>query len=186
MVSISQVTERIRAIRCAIRLHRDQIGDYRCWVDDEVLYHQCLPELTSMEPELPSVKEFHANCQAFFKKRQNPSDQGKAIPLDSSIGPLELSYRESLDIDLSGREPQDLDRVWEELLQAIRVHRLKGVLERTYTDDAELYSVLPEKSPALTALPPEELFLGRNCPAYNEHCHRYPEEFRKAVWKAER
>jgi hypothetical protein len=116
----------VRRSRAAIREHRDQIGDYRCWVDDEVLYHSTLPELNDLTPEPPDINEFMRRCEAYHSNRQDPSEPKASIPMDSSVGPLPLIYSPELDADLiamtSEQLRDELDRLWE----AIRVHRSIG------------------------------------------------------------
>lgn len=59
----------VRKLRDAIRLHRDQKGDDRCWMDDEVLY-KTLPEGYT-PPERDSTVEL-AHCQQYIASRHNP------------------------------------------------------------------------------------------------------------------
>ena len=52
--------------------HRDEKGDDRCWMDDEVLY-QALPE--GYEPVVRDSSVEIANCQRFIACRQNPKTE---------------------------------------------------------------------------------------------------------------
>lgn len=56
----------------AIRKHRDQKGDDRCWMDDEELYRM-LPE--GYEPGKRDTSVELANCQRFMACRQNPKTE---------------------------------------------------------------------------------------------------------------
>ncbi len=65
-----QLKEEVRKLRGAIRLHRDQKGDDRCWLDDESLY-KILPEGYT-PPERDSTVEL-AKCQQYIASRHNPA-----------------------------------------------------------------------------------------------------------------
>ncbi len=60
-------------LRQAIRLHRDEKGHGRCWLDDARLY-AVLPEQTQAETQLPSKPEFLRNCDLFWEDRQKPGE----------------------------------------------------------------------------------------------------------------
>jgi hypothetical protein len=55
----------------AIRKHRDQRGDDRCWLDDEELY----TVLGEPQPNTRLVpkEQFLSNCSRFWEHRQNPN-----------------------------------------------------------------------------------------------------------------
>ncbi len=182
---LNSIIETALNIRHAVRTHRDQMGDYRCWVDDLVLYHRVLPELQAATPELPCRDEFHRRCVLFFESRQNPHEIPRIIPLDSSREPLVLKYDPALDHDLDELPIQNIDQEINQWHVLIRSHRDAGD-SRTFEHDRMLYQNLPEKLEAVTQLPPRELFLGRGCPAYNQFCQSHPEEFSKAEWSAKR
>lgn len=60
-------------LRDAIRSHRDQRGDDRCWLDDEKLYAALpdgIPAKTQLDQEL-----MLKNCARFIGTRQHPSDR---------------------------------------------------------------------------------------------------------------
>lgn len=175
--------DEVRRSRAAIREHRDQIGDYRCWVDDEVLYHSTLPELKGLSPELPDIQEFMSRCEAYHTNRQDPSEPKSTIPMDSSVGPLPLKYSPNLDADLTAMTSEQLreerDRLWE----TIRAHRSSGHKNRDYRLDRTLYLLLPERKLAITQLPPRELFIGGNCPAYATFCQENNSRFATGTWE---
>lgn len=179
----SPARQALREIRRQVRSHRDQIGDYRCWVDDEVLYHATLPELRGQRPVVPPEGEFHALCEAYYDRRQNPADRNITdIPFDSSVARLELAYPDALDDDLAQPSEDELAADLEDWQQAIRQHRAVPPKERTYHDDNRLYERLPERKLAVTTLPDRARFLGENCPAYNRYCQQHPDKFAAGVW----
>ena len=105
------------------------------------------------------------------------------IPLDSRVAPLNLTYDSAvLDADIESFTLHDLENEVDRILGAIRVHRLIGYDQRTYEDDRTLYLHLPEKTLAITRLPSRELFLGRGCPDYNNHCQKNPQDFVTGMW----
>ena len=64
----------VRRLRVAIRDHRGQRGDDRCWLDDMALYAMLPdgppdPSITALPPE----GEFLANCARYHARRQAPS-----------------------------------------------------------------------------------------------------------------
>lgn len=181
-MSSPALIDELRDIRLAVRTHRDQIGDYRCWVDDQVLYHRVLPELSDVAPTLPNREDFHRQCELYHQNRQDPKETPRDIPLDSSVGPLALSYGADLDTDLLTLTPEEIGRQVRYWHKLIREHRDAGDA-RTFEHDRALYMNLPEKRQATTQLPPRELFLGRGCPAYNRFCQTNPDQFSKASWK---
>ena len=61
--------EEVVLLRNAIRAHRDQKGDDRCWIDDVELYKQ-LPENIEADFALPPKEEFLASCKRYCEKRQ--------------------------------------------------------------------------------------------------------------------
>lgn len=72
---LEQLTEQelrteILNLRNGIRLHRDEKGHDRCWVDDLRLY-ELLPEKLPANTTLPEREEFLDNCQRFYESRRN-------------------------------------------------------------------------------------------------------------------
>lgn len=71
--------EEIMKLRNAIRAHRDQKGDDRCWMDDIELY-KVLPEgVVNADLSLLSDEQFRRNCDLFIKNRKCPVPQGAVI-----------------------------------------------------------------------------------------------------------
>jgi len=180
----SELINNIKVIRLELRTHRDQIGDYRCWVDDEKLYYGLLPELQGRAASVPSPDQFAAFCTAFHNNRQNPHEARCNVSTDSSKAPLHLQYSPDLDSDLNQKSLQELRDELNKLIAGIRDHQLKTHLQRTHVDDASLYKLLPECVEAVTQLPPREAFL-ENCARYNQHCQRSPKDFRNSEWNPE-
>lgn len=70
--ALAEMTKRAIAAENAIRKHRDQRGDDRCWMDDEELY-RILPE--GYEPPIRDSAVELRNCQRFIDCRSNPSTE---------------------------------------------------------------------------------------------------------------
>ncbi len=86
-----ELKTRLRELRAAVRLHRDQKGDDRCWMDDEILYH-ALPEGYTV-PERDTTVEL-AHCERFIRCRMNPktryvSPQRRIEELEARVKELE-------------------------------------------------------------------------------------------------
>lgn len=68
-LEFKQEVERLRA---AIRKHRDERGDDRCWLDDEELY-RVLPE--GYTPPARDCAVMLENCQRYIALRRNPATE---------------------------------------------------------------------------------------------------------------
>lgn len=66
---VSKIVEYAKSLESAIRKHRDQRGDDRCWMDDEELYRS-LPEGYTVPARDSSVEL--AACERFIQCRHNP------------------------------------------------------------------------------------------------------------------
>jgi hypothetical protein len=142
-------------LRNAIRLHRDQRGDDRCWLDDVLLY-KALPETVHSLTQLQPKDEFMLACEKFWCTRQCPAEPAYAGQ--------QTEHRTYTDDDLAGKDLDGLLAEAGRLRTGIRSHRDKGDA-RSWRDDATLYQLLPEKDPGITALPPKHVLLG-NCKNY--------------------
>lgn len=71
--SIGYLTNECRRLRNAIRLHRDQRGDDRCWMDDQALY-DVLPEKVKGNAQ-SSPEEMLTQCKKFIERRHNPTQE---------------------------------------------------------------------------------------------------------------
>lgn len=69
---IAGLRRRVAELEAAIRTHRDQRGDDRCWMDDETLY-RVLPEGYS-PPERDSAVELE-RCKQYIECRHNPGTE---------------------------------------------------------------------------------------------------------------
>jgi hypothetical protein len=69
------LSRRILELENAIRKHRDQRGDDRCWMDDNDLY-SVLPEgKDNHDTRLPPADVMLENCKRFIRCRHNPSEE---------------------------------------------------------------------------------------------------------------
>lgn len=160
----SQIVE----LRQAIRYHRGQKGDDRCWLDDYLVW-DCLPDI-KQAVRLPIYDEGMRKCRAFFNYRN--ADAMEQTPADAILEPAKW------DDDLIAMNYEGLALELGKLENAIKKHYNITNRERTRKDDKELYSVLPEKIPADFRLPSEEDFLGTKrtdagCPQFwksHENC----------------
>jgi hypothetical protein len=63
-------------LRSAIREHRDQRGDDRCWLDDVKLYHALDGEVSGATLDgmkLPPRCDFVESCTRYWNQRQRPT-----------------------------------------------------------------------------------------------------------------
>ncbi|RDJ35527.1 MAG: hypothetical protein DWQ19_11975 [Crenarchaeota archaeon] len=75
MSSSEDLQLEIEKLRNAIRKHRDQKGDDRCWLDDIELYN-VLPEgVAEADLRLHEPLEMMANCLRYISCRHNPSSE---------------------------------------------------------------------------------------------------------------
>ena len=67
-----------KRLRVAVRNHRDQVGDDRCWADDDALYSS-LPEggcpLKAFSPQEKDI--LMARCSRYWDTRFYPSNAGR-------------------------------------------------------------------------------------------------------------
>lgn len=158
----SPLIQKIQEIRQAIRQHRDQKGDDRCWLDDYRVW-ACI-EGSPADPEaLPSFEDGMEQCRAFFLHRR--AEQADPLPPDAIQDPQKWNG------DLQTLSELELQTVLTALQEAIQTHRDIHDRPRTLQDDRALYAILPEKIPADFRLPPEHIFLGEEtvdvgCPAF--------------------
>ncbi len=69
-LSNKHLIKEIIKLRNSIRLHRDEKGHDRCWLDDERLY-SILPENLKGDLSLPPKCEFLENCEKYWETRKN-------------------------------------------------------------------------------------------------------------------
>ncbi len=169
-MTAQQHRESIRKLRSAIRNHRDQKGDDRCWVDDYSVW--ALLKDSPGEPRTPPpFAEAMRCCRSYwtYRKSDTPEPQQTEAPYDPA----------QWDDDLREMNEAALIKELKTIESAIRAHRDIHERERTIDDDRKLYSVLPEKISADFRLPSEENFLGEGrapragCPSFwrsHENC----------------
>jgi hypothetical protein len=155
--------KKLKELRQAIRSHRDQKGDDRCWLDDPGLW--ALVDGSISEPKAPPpFEEMMAACRAFYVHRR--SDAPDAAPADAVTDPTKW------DDDLVSMADDAVRTELTRTEDAIRAHRDVSGRPRTLDDDRRLYAILPERLPADFRLPPEDEFLGEakkptaGCPSF--------------------
>ena len=68
---ILQLINTVDDYKEAIRQHRDERGDDRCWIDDKKLYNRTIGA-GQVNTALPPFEEMMNNCKRFFSSRQDP------------------------------------------------------------------------------------------------------------------
>ena len=90
--------QRVKELEDAIRKHRDQKYDDRCWMDDLELYKVLGEEIPVGQNQLDSPCEMMANCVKFISSRHNPaleyrSPNREIERLENEIKELKLQLR---------------------------------------------------------------------------------------------
>lgn len=70
--AVPRLIAEVKRLSSAIRSHRDQRGDDRCWMDDEKLY-AALPEGYTPPPRDSTVEL--RNCERYIASRHNPGTE---------------------------------------------------------------------------------------------------------------
>ena len=157
-------TELLRMIfecRRAIRYHRDQKGDDRCWLDDYLVWRML--DDSPSAPILP-FGEAMWRCEEFYVFRR--ADAADPVPPDAIPDPA------LWDADIPRMDAGELLDKLAQAQETIRRHRDMPHWLRTIEHDRLLYSVLPEKIPPDFRLPPRNEFLGEakapcaGCPSF--------------------
>lgn len=68
--NIEQLRAEVARIKAAIREHKDQLSDSRCWLDDSKLYSAL--DDRGYDSSLPAKCEFLESCSRFWEQRQTP------------------------------------------------------------------------------------------------------------------
>ena len=169
--------------RLAIRNHRDQKLDDRCWLDDYDVW--IMLEYSVLGPTQLSLHfdEMIEICTCFYGFRR--AELPDPIPPDAIVN-------EALwDLDLEGASEAELLDKLLQIQNAIRAHYDIGLRPRTIDDDRQLYAVLPEKLPADFRLPKREEFLGdaaapnAGCPSFwrsHQKCLRECDSCTLSAW----
>jgi hypothetical protein len=72
---LSSAREEIRALRGAIKTHREQTGHNLCWLNDVKLWEVLGDGKTTYPHDtLPSEEEFKMGCAAFYASRKKECD----------------------------------------------------------------------------------------------------------------
>lgn len=72
--------QRVSQLETAIRTHRDQRGDDRCWLDDAELYAVLgEDQATQTDFKLPPRQTFLQNCSRYWECRQKSTDKEDAL-----------------------------------------------------------------------------------------------------------
>ena len=71
---------KLEGLREAIKKHRDQRGDDRCWLDDADLYAELNLPRTTEGSTLPPKCEFLKSCERFWEQRQTPYEK-RILPI---------------------------------------------------------------------------------------------------------
>ena len=145
-LSHAHLRQGVLNLRNALRWHRDQRGDDRCWADDIRLY-ELIPEKEGVITRLPEWEKMYVECSRF--KQMRGSDKHTEIGLMATDSG-------SFDSDLDKMDGSGLVTEIMKLRDAIIKHRKLGP-NKTSEDDAELYALLPEKIPGDFWLPSELL-----------------------------
>ena len=67
------LTQENTVLKTAIRKHRDQRGDDRCWMDDDELYRVLNEPL--FDRPMPSPDKMLKNCEKFISLRTKPGSK---------------------------------------------------------------------------------------------------------------
>lgn len=78
LAEIARLRSEVETLKGAIRQHRDERGDDRCWLDDTRLY-AVLGEgdVDGYEATLPPREDFLASCKRYWEQRQTPLRHGE-------------------------------------------------------------------------------------------------------------
>ncbi len=69
-MSLGERGKEIMRLRAIIRTHKKANGNARCWLLDEWLYEQALPEGGRVaSPALPSRTIFLGNCERYYNRQ---------------------------------------------------------------------------------------------------------------------
>lgn len=89
-----QVKQRLIQLRKAIRKHRDQCGDDRCWLDDEELYAMLPEGKGTADTRLNDPAVMLECCKQYIQHRHNP-----AVPYVSPQREIERLKKEISDLN---------------------------------------------------------------------------------------
>ena len=70
LMNRDELLAEVERLRAAIREHKNQLSDDRCWLDDSKLYS--VLDDRGYDSSLPPKCEFLESCSRFFEQRQTP------------------------------------------------------------------------------------------------------------------
>ncbi len=88
-LSRNELLNRIKELETAIRLHRDERGHDRCWLDDSRLYDILADTPSIACITLPPRDQFLANCSRYWKCRQT-AQQSADKPATKNFGAFQV------------------------------------------------------------------------------------------------
>jgi hypothetical protein len=138
-VILPEVLDDLERLEVAVRRHRDERGDSRCWRDDDDLY-AALPEGatvkadTSLPPESEFLESCARHCRQFWHNRQRLEDKDKALmPCEMTITQLETEVaRLTAERDAFRRAVERTERG---LTKPYRLGRLAALLSNLLATD---------------------------------------------------
>lgn len=80
----SVLFEETKKLKAAVREHARQLGDDRCWLDDEQLYAAAGIDIDETQTALPPKEEFLGNCARYHESRQKPGH--KYVTVEERVG----------------------------------------------------------------------------------------------------
>ena len=81
------IVNRIIELESAVRKHRDQRGDDRCWLDDQELY-KVLGDNDLGNNSLPPKDKFLKNCENYYNKRCKNADWPSYQQLEEKLNKI--------------------------------------------------------------------------------------------------
>jgi FtsZ-binding cell division protein ZapB len=131
-----EMTEKYEA---AIRKHRDQKGDDRCWIDDRELY-AVLPEgYAGFGPQLDEPEEMLANCKRYIASRHDETITylSPAREIEKLRAEVARLGRE-LEVSKEATRSRERDLVYAQKGDVDRINNLHGEISRLQKERAEL------------------------------------------------
>lgn len=94
------INNRILELENAIRKHRDQKLDDRCFLDDQELYKVLNEPIPEDYNAIPPIDKMLKNCKRYLEKRCNPDNKWKSYQeLEEELSKLKDSIKEQREIN---------------------------------------------------------------------------------------
>lgn len=123
------VAANIAKLEAAIREHRDQRGDDRCFLDDAKLY-SVLGDNVEVDASLPPKCDFLASCERYWEQRRSETTEGKPTiaQQDARIAELEAACKAALKalVFIEDAEVAEFERGWNEEIGQLQEALGKG------------------------------------------------------------